>query len=517
MKKKTKPDKQAIKPVQLNLTGRGKQMLPAAEAAKHLHAQIQKGPTPFLLPALLDLTQQLPGYQQAWLLLFDFLNRMGDMPRLKQEAERCLSSKPRFVPALVNLSVALKTEQRHNESLSLLQKAAKLEPSNSELYNHMGVLYKELGETERAKSAFQRCIQLKPNQASAIWNRSDIAGVLPSGEYQAIEQLLHKPTTPDRSKAMLHYALARSDEANQDYAKEFAHVDAGAKLMRSLVNYDHQAELTLSAQIREAFDSSLFSREESLKTVNPTDNTNSRPIFICGLPRSGTTLVEQILSRHPKITAGDELNDLPLACSKRLQAKGIKQAYPLWVDRLEEQDWHKIGEGYLASTQALQKTPYFTDKNLQNYKAIGLIRKALPNARIIVCQRSPMDVIWGCYRQFFSNGLVFSYDLQELAETWREFELTIQHWQHLDLPFHTLCYEDMITDPETSIRNLLSYLELEWDEQCLAFHQSERAIKTTSAIQVRQPLTQSFIARWKRYEEQLAPIAKWVQTEEPTD
>ncbi|MDP2506278.1 tetratricopeptide repeat-containing sulfotransferase family protein [Oceanobacter sp. 3_MG-2023] len=497
-----KANKAALKPVSIQLPGQGQRTLPAQEAMGLAQRWSSSGQPLPALDLLKQVTQQLPGFADAWMLLFATLNKTGDQQGLIHEAQRCLSSKPRFIPALTNLSQAMRLTQQHQSALQLIDKAIKLEPALAELHNHRGVILKETGRSDDALASFNRCLALQPGNANAIWNRSDMIGVLPEQEYQGYAALASGDKLSPRQRVMVYYALSRSDEAAQEYARQFDNIKAGADLYRSLVPYQHQAELNQIEKTISAFPASHPAR--SSPSADPASDVI--PVFICGLPRSGTTLTEHILSSHPSVTAGDELNDLPLACGQYLTRRGIRKSFPDWVADMPQEGWQAIGSVYRKSTRALQGSGWFTDKNLQNYKAIGVIRQALPEARIVVCRRHPMDNLWGCYRQFFSEGMYFTYQQEELADIWNASDKLIQHWQNTGADIFVMEYEALIAEPEPTIRALLDFVGLPWDDACLNFHNNKRSVRTLSATQVRQPLSNSRVAQWRRYEEQLQPM-----------
>ncbi|MAQ99528.1 MAG: hypothetical protein CMI00_03215 [Oceanospirillaceae bacterium] len=504
--RKSRPDKTASKLVSLHLPGAGLRQLPAGDAVNMASGWLQQGNLPAVIQVMQALTQQLPACEPAWLRLFDALNQAGDFPALQRATSGCLSHRPRFVPALVSLSVACRFLQRYPQALEAIRKAVKLEPANAEVLNHLGVILKEMGAQDEALAAFNRCLVLRPDLAAAVWNRADLCGALAEAEYQRFQVLTGDTSRSLRQRAMLHYALARSDEQSGRYDAEFEHIRQGAELMRQTLRYDHAAELQQIDSIRDHFDT------DSGELAEP--GGGPVPVFICGLPRSGTTLVEQILSAHPQVTAGDELNDLPLACSQFLRRRGINKSFPEWAGALMASDWQSLGKAYLASTSALQKTTFFTDKNLQNYKAIGVIRRVLPQARIIVCRREPMDNLWGCLRQYFSDGLAFTYDQQQLAEIWQASNRLINYWKATGVPLLEVSHEALLQNPEEQTRRLLSYLGLPWHDACLSFYENKRAVRTTSATQVRQPLSDQAVGRWRRYEEHLQPMYEALQQTE---
>lgn len=459
---------------------------------------------------LRQVTQQVPGFADAWMMLFAALNNTSDQQGILEETQRCLKTKPRFVPALVSLSAAKRMMQQHAEALQLIDKAIKQEPTLGELHNHRGVILKEMGRSDAALESFSRCLALQPTNTNAIWNRSDMIAALPDKEYQRCHALASNEALGPNQRAMTYYALGRSDEASQDYATQFENIQAGAELKRTLVPYQHQAEVGQIEKAITAFPKHphASSMPSSASVTTPIADDQSTPIFICGLPRSGTTLTEQILSSHPDVVAGDELDDLPRACSQWLARNGIRKTFPDWAPDLSEEGWSAIGNAYMESTQTLQSERFFTDKNLQNYKAIGVIRKALPQAKIVICRRNPMDNLWGCYRQFFSEGMFFTYKQEELADIWNASERLIQHWQATGNDVFLMEYETLIDQPDETIQALLEFVGLPWNDACLNFHENTRSVRTLSATQVRKPLSANRLEQWKRYETQLQPMLK---------
>jgi tetratricopeptide (TPR) repeat protein len=500
-----KTDKYASRPVQIALSGRGAKRMPAAEAVTFARQLCKQKQWPVAAVMMQQVTQQVPNYLAPWLVLFDAYHGMGDFAALARVATRCLNHKPRCVPALVSLATALRMKQRHAEALALIEKAVKLEPANPNVLNHLGIIQKELGQLNAALSTFNRCLTISPQYTEPYWNRSDLLRNPADSDIAAMEALLSNAGAGDKlsanQQARLHYALSRAYEYTGNSEKQFQHVQQGAKCKRESVTYDHTAAIQQITEISTCFNPQLLRRR-----AEPVPQP-STPIFICGLPRSGTTLAEQILSSHLDVVAGDELTDLPMVCGELLQSLDNKKAFPQWAPDLSPQQWLQIGERYRKSTQSLQSKRFFTDKNLQNYQAIGVIKMALPEAKIIYCQRNPMDNLWGCYRQLFGDGLYFTYSQQELADTWNAaYELT-QYWQQqLGDDLFVLDYEELVANQEGMTRKLLEYVGLEWDEACLRFYDNTRAVRTTSAIQVRNPISADRIGQWKVFEQPLQPM-----------
>jgi tetratricopeptide (TPR) repeat protein len=496
---KNKRDKYANKMVSVSLPKRpGQTTLTAAQVHSFGQQLAQQQQWSAVIVLMRQLIKQLPQYMDGWYLLFDALREAGDYPEIERAARHCLEFKPRNIPALLSLASAQRIQQKHAEAVLSIEKALKLEPGNASALNHLGVTLKEQGHLDEALGYFNRCIRIAPKSGHAYWNRADLFKDCSQKDIDEMEAVL-ATSQSENNKVRLHYALAKAYEFTGHHHKQFQHIEQGATIKRQLLNYDHQAERKQVQRIIDIFDST--------NEINKPQTGQHQPIFICGLPRSGTTLLEQIISSHPLVTAGDELNALPMATAELLRSKQINKPFPEWAQQLTEQDWQSIGQRYLAMTQSLHISPFFTDKNLQNYKAIGLIQRIFPKAKIIYCQRQPMDNLWGCYRQYFADGLRFSYSQIELADTYHDANRLYQHWHQQNKEgLLRLRYEDLIKDQESVTRQVLDYLGLPWDECCLAFYDNPRAVRTTSASQVRSPLHSMGIGKWQIFAEQLSPM-----------
>ncbi len=504
-----KPAKQSNKIIKLSLPGRpGEKRLTAAEAVtfgRQLHAQKN---FPAAIAVLQQVTKQLPHYTLAWEAQFDALNSLGNFPLMAKVAQQCLAKTPRSIPARLALAITLRMEQRHQEALELVSQAAKLSPGNAKVLNHLGIIQKEMGANDAALLSFNRCITINPNYCAPYWNRSDLLKSPTEADINHQLRLLNNSTLSLSDQARIHYSLSRAFEYSGNPTQQFFHIEQGARKKRESIQYDHTNAIQQINRIPECFTPALLDQAQ----VAPDTSTGAIPVFICGLPRSGTTLVEQILSSHSLVSAGDELTQLPMACEKLLQAKGIQQPYPEWADALTRNDWQSIGNSYRDTTKHLQSTPYFTDKNLLNYQAIGLIHMVLPEAKIIFCERDPMDNLWSCYRQLFGSGLSFTYSQTELADTWFAVEQLKSYWkQRLGHKILFLKHENLLAEQRSMTEQLLEFVGLPWEDQCLQFYNNNRAVRTTSTLQVRQPLDPSRSGNWQAFEQHLEPMLKRLQ------
>ena len=447
-----------------------------------------------------QLLKQQPGFNEAYAVYVGLLEQASRHDDQVGLCRRWIKESPQHIPAYMSLSQAMHRLGDHAGAIQAAEGALGVRPDDVRLLNHLGVLKKEAGELDEALTIFNRCIAQQSDFAPAYWNRADLYKTISSGEVAEMEALYSRAHLKDEDRIYFSYALAHGLERLEDYERSFYYLTIGSRLKRQSLTYNHAAAIKELKDIPQYFAPSLFHDQQSgLKTA--------APIFICGLPRSGTTLVEQIISSHPDITGGEELMALSTAVASVLQTKAMNLRYPLWTTHFNREDWKQIGTEYLALTQRLQKTNYFTDKMLMNYKALGVIHLALPNAKIIHCTRDPLDNMFGCYKQLFDKGLRFTYDLDELADTYEAYAQVMAHWKTL-FPANIIDvrYESLVTDPETETRRLLDFIGLSWNPACLDFYNNKRPVYSASNSQVRQPIFTSSIGQWRNHAEAFSSI-----------
>jgi hypothetical protein len=311
--------------------------------------------------------------------------------------------------------------------------------------------------------------------------------------FDRINKFLQSDRVPGLSKIDLHFAAAKVLEDNADYDGAFENWQAGNTLKNSMLGWEDAGREDHAGRILATFDKDLLVRHAGHGV------SSDAPIFVLGMPRSGTTLVEQILVSHSEVDAGGELPAL-----LRL-AKDI--GYPEKLGELNSEALAELGERYLNDARPGDR-PRFTDKMPGNFLRIGLIRLILPNARIIHCRRDPVDTCLSCYRTNFRGGSQgYSYDLGNLGLEYRRYQRVMDHWMAL-MPdaIHELRYEDLIADKDGEIRRLLNFCGLDFEEACLKFHETDRPVETASAGQVRQEIYGTSVQRWKKYEKHLQPL-----------
>jgi hypothetical protein len=304
------------------------------------------------------------------------------------------------------------------------------------------------------------------------------------------------------------YALAKELEDLGEAERSFRYLKTGADRRRRQMQYDIQRDLDTIAAIQETFDGPVFD--------DPVEGDDSEEaIFILGMPRTGTTLAERILSSHSDVFAAGELNNFAVQMTGmvRRRASGPKVTRDELVKLSAELDFGKLGETYIKSTRPFTgHTAHFIDKMPLNYLYVGLIHLALPNAKIINLRRNPVDTCYAVYKQLFVDAYPFSYDLDELGHYYVAYDKLMNHWNDV-LPgvIHTVNYEDLVSDVETESKRLVKYCGLEWQPECLTFYESDEASTTASAAQVRNPVYQSSVGKWRDYEDQLQPVVRILQ------
>lgn len=454
-----------------------------------------------------QIISQVPTSASAYHLLYTILSFQQKYPKLAQYAQRLIDLMPNDSLSHFNLSSALRFMRQPNEALSSIEQAVKLAPNNISWRNSLGIMYKESGKSIEAKQCFETCIEQQSDFTPPYWLRSDITSKMPDHYVTNLKKIIELSDTVQNKSQVVHaaYALFKHYQSKNEYSKAFQYLSQGASIQRKGFNYNHPKELDEHKAIAKIFDHTLCAKpQENNKTLAQGDC----PIFICGLPRSGTTLAEQIISAHSLVAAGDELFEFAQATQNILQAVKPKKQFPWWADELSSSQWHDIGETYLRLTQHINTARYFTDKMPLNYKAIGLIHKALPQAKIVYCLRPPMDLLLGAYQQILSTGNQYSYDLDELTDMIIAQHQLMKHWITV-LPgkIFTLDYKMLVSEQQKTTTELLNFLALDVQQGCIDFHNNKRTVHTVSNTQIRKPIFKSSINSWHKYREQLAPYA----------
>jgi tetratricopeptide (TPR) repeat protein len=418
--------------------------------------------------------------------------------------QRVLMLRPDHANAHSSLGMALREQDRLDDAMTHCERAIALNPDHADAYNNLGNIFKYLGKFDEAIAHYGRATAIRPEYAEAHFNRAETKTFHHGdADLAALEALADKDNLSTSEALYVHFALAKALEDSGDYVRAFEHLRKGNALKRRQINYDENYHLKGFQRISAVFDSPLFDR------LRGEGDPSSVPIFVLGMPRSGSTLIEQILASHPQVHGAGELRDLDTAARGVLRGIGLPVQFPEFVPSLDGATLRQIAQAYLARLPSLGDGKIrIVDKSPANYLQIGLIRLILPNARIIHTVRDPIDTCVSCYSKLFTWGQFYSYDLAELGRYYRSYRELMTHWRSV-LPSDAMLdvvYEHVVDDLEGQARRLTDYCGLPWDDRCLSFHTTSRPVKTASTVQVRQRLFRSSLQRWRKFEDGLAPL-----------
>ncbi len=446
-----------------------------------------------------------PAYADAHNNLGNALVKQDKIDEAVAHYERALILKPDWAYAHNNLASALTVLSKTAEALAHYERALALYPAYANAHNNLGNVFKELGRFDEAMAYYDQAIAINPDYAEAHLNRAEIKSFeRGDADLAALEALAASDDLSADKAPYVLFALAKALDDIGDYDRAFEHLRQGNTLKRRQVDYEEEGVLKVFQRISCIFNRDLLDRFQG------AGDPSSVPIFVVGMPRSGSTLIEQILASHPQIQGAGELTVLEkMEASGAFNAADSRLPYPESIPAFDGRDFRRLGESYLARLPALAPGQVrIVDKLLGNIFRIGLIRLMLPNARFIHAMRHPIDTCVSCYSKLFTFGLYFSYDLAELGRYYRRYAELMDHWRSVLPPGVMLdvAYEDVVDDLEGQARRLIDFCGLPWDDSCIRFHQSTRQVKTASAVQVRQPLFRSSLGRWRRYEAHLGPL-----------
>lgn len=489
---------------------------------------------------LRDRLKIRPDDPAALRMLAETATRLGRYEDAEALLRRCLELTPGFVPARHNLAVALYRQTRATEALAETEVLLKADPRHPGYRNLHAACLAQLGEYERAivvfeslladfpiqpkgwmsyghalktvgrqesaVAAYRRALSLAPGLGEAWWSLANLKTFRFTPEdLDAMRAGLAGGDLSDEDRFHLDFALGKAlEDAGRD-EEAFAAYSRGNALRRSGLDYDAEETHRHVLRSRALFTPAFWAAREGWGCPSPD------PVFILGLPRAGSTLVEQILATHPLVEGTMELPDMP-ALAKQLGARRRPEqesAYPEVLAELDADACRTLGEAYLARTAPQRKTdrPYFIDKMPNNFSHVGLIRLILPRAKIIDARRHPLGCCFSGFKQHFARGQAFTYDLTDLGRYYADYVALMAHFDAV-LPghVHRVIYEHMVADPEAEVRSLLAYCGLDFDPACLRFYENDRAVRTASSEQVRRPIFSEGLDQWRRFEPWLGPL-----------
>jgi tetratricopeptide (TPR) repeat protein len=445
-----------------------------------------------------------PQHAEAHVELGKLLVTLGRLEHAIAHFEKALAIDPRNAEAHTQLAYLIDVPGRFEEAVTHCEQALAIEPDNAKARNALGGVLRALGRVDEAINAFERAIACDPRQTAAYWNlvcSKNLGAADPP--FLAMNELARDMASLEvEQQVYLHFALGKAFADIGEHQRSIGHLLQGNSLKRQQVVYDERRTLQWFERIRTIFTAELMSRKQGL------GDPCSAPVFIVGMPRSGSTLIEQILASHPKVFGAGELREIVLMA--KLGDRYMSE-FPEIVPTLSGEQLHEFGTSYVQIMRdQAPAAAKITDKMLINFAYAGLIHLALPNARIIHSRRDPLDTGFSCFSHLFAGAQNHTYDLAELGRYYRAYETLMRHWRSV-LPDGVMLevrYEEVVGNLEEQARRILAHCGLEWDDACLAFYKTKRPVRTASHTQVRQPIYRRSVGRWREYGDLLQPFVK---------
>ena len=485
------------------------------------------------------LTTTEPNNADGWIQFARICQMKGDSSAMLHHAQQALLASPHHAIALLQESEALLLSNNIEEALVKLTNLENTLSSDPKLLIHVADLYTHashveaamrvykhihtivgddvellynmanaaiaLGQADKAEQLLDRLIELNPHDYDAYYNRATYRKqTIENNHIDEMKFVLKSGLKSPQGEVQMGFALAKECEDVGEYEQSFHYLKIGADRRKSMLAYKVEDDVETMQEIQRLMQGNFFADM-------PETSSAAGPIFILGMPRSGTTLVDRILSSHSKVDSLGEINDFALEMLKHAPRAESKLDL---IAKTCEIDFSKLQQAYEISTRSRNATtPYLIDKTPANFLYIGLIAKSIPNAKIIHLQRNPMDSCYAMYKTLFRMGYPFSYNLDDLSAYYIAYRKLMEHWrQQLPGRFLDLDYEALVADQEAQSRLLIDYVGLDWESACLNFHQNKTSSSTASAAQIRQPIYKSSIEKWRHYENELQPLTQALNT-----
>ena len=446
-----------------------------------------------------QLAEQTPTDAKLWWLLAENLRAAGDNEAAAEAARRSMELAPEALEPVLTLEVALRAEGRIAESADCLRAALRIAPGRAATHNNLGMSLMALGERGEARACFERALELEPSLAPAWENLArcgrfepETAATLPT----RAEQRLALTPADDAAAPHLHFAAARWHDAAGATQAAISHYRQANRAARRRRHWDADAHSALVDRLIETFDARMF----ETAVPPPADADVTLPLLVVGMPRSGTTLIEQILASHPGVYGAGELN-LLAGYIERLPGMLDDSPWPQCARLLDAPKRADLARVYCTRLRSLAPSAQrVTDKMPSNFLHLGLLALMLPGARVACCVREPRDTAVSVLMQHFEGGHAWAYDSYEIGRFQADHDRLMAHWRRvLPLDLHAVVYEDLVAAPADHIRALVAWAGLDWEDACLAFHRTRRVVRTASQAQVREPLHADSVGRWRRH------------------
>jgi cytochrome c-type biogenesis protein CcmH/NrfG len=471
-------------------------------------------------------------------MLAEVAARIGRFADAEKLLRRALELAPGFTAARTNLATVIHRQNRSAEALEVLGELLAADPDNAQAqslkaaalgrtgsFEEAAVLYREvlgrfpdqpkiwmsyghvlktIGRLDEGIAAYRRALDLSPGLGEVWWSLANLKTVrFDDADVEAMSSALGRRDLTAEDRFHLHFALGKALEDSGDAGRSFEHYAEGNRLRRKAIAYDAGQISAHVERSRKLFTPDFFAARDGSGSAAPD------PIFVLGMPRAGSTLVEQILASHSCVEGTMELPDIPELVKRLARRSSDAQVYPECLAAMECEDLQQLGEEYLQRTRIQRKTgkPMFIDKMPNNWMHVGFIHLILPNARIVDIRRHPLGCCFSNFKQHYARGQAFTYAQEDVARYYRDYVRLLAHFDRV-LPgrIHRIFYEALVDEPEAEVRRLLDHLGLPFEQSCLRFYENERAVRTASSEQVRRPINREGLEQWQAFEAWLGPM-----------
>ena len=443
-----------------------------------------------------------PTYSLVWANLAQVFSVTGQLDKAKKSFKNILNMEPKNGLIWAEYGTVLTKLANYEEGRDAYLKALEFKPDSPRVHLSLGHVYKTMGEIDNSIDSYKNTILQNNLSGEAYWSLANLKTYsFSENEIKDMEDTL-KGDMSDIERSQMHFALGKAYEVKKDFDKSFKNYYEGNKVKKGLIKYSSDDTTDNTKRILNFFN------KENIQKLAKSLTGDRDPIFVLGMPRSGSTLVDQIISSHSKVDGTQELPNI-IKIAAELNTNN-QNNYPEVLKELDESQLSNLGKDYISETAwARDSAPFFIDKMPNNFIHIGLIKTILPNAKIIDTRRDPMDTCFSCFKQFFARGQLFTYSLEDLGNYYTDYIRAMNHWHNVyGKDIYTVHYDNVINETEETIRELIDYCELPFENECLEFYNSSRPVKTPSAEQVRQPIYKSGLNYWKNYEKHLLPLKK---------
>ena len=452
---------------------------------------------------LIRAIQLDPYFHLLWDNLAKVFRVQNKLEESKKAFENLIKLDPKNNEAFVALGTIYNKLAQYKDGINSYKKALKLNDNNARVYLSMGHALKTLGNRNECEDSYLKAIKLFPLSGEGYWSLANLKTyTFNENQIQAMKSAI-KEDMHEQEKIQMMFALGKAYESKKDFKESFKFYNDGNWMQRKTVEYNAEEN-------SKSIDLTIDFFKQNKEKLNFDSGISSKdPIFILGLPRAGSTLLEQILSSHSMIEGTEELHNI-MTIGRRIRTTNDSKNYLNNLLDLNKENISSYGNMYIDETRWARKdNNFFIDKMPNNFPHIGLIKMILPNAKIIDARRNPLDGCFSCFKQYFAKGQHFTYDLDDVARYYKDYLKIMKFWNnYFPDDIHTVCYENVINNPEQEVRLMLKYLGLDFEKSCMDFHKSSRPVKTASSEQVRQPIYKSGINYWENYEDDLSTLVK---------